>query len=65
MPSSSALRVADFGGKCRNDVEEIADRYDVTEALGEQVLAQDLAAADGFVWITTGEGGLRGAQVPT
>ena len=44
-------------GRIDADSQEIADRFDVTEVLDEGTVAQDLAAGDGFVWITTGEAG--------
>ena len=44
-------------GRIDADRQEVADRFDITDAIDGDSVAQDLAAGDGFVWVTTGEGG--------
>jgi hypothetical protein len=39
------------------DSQDIADRFDLTDVVDDGAVAQDLAAGEGFVWVTTGEGG--------
>jgi streptogramin lyase len=51
------LEGGDTIGRIDADAEEIADRFDITGAIDDGSVAQDLAAGDGFVWVTTGEAG--------
>jgi hypothetical protein len=44
-------------GRVDAEAEAVEDRFDVTEVLADDAVAQDLAAGEGFVWVTTGEGG--------
>ncbi len=44
-------------GRIDAQSQDIADRYDLTQVLDDGTVGQDVAAADGFVWVTSGESG--------